>query len=145
MEKTKLFITGINGTIGRVLQDGLAGEYEVWGLDVNGPYSERVFEANIDAYERVLESFRQALEVDPDSVKARVHLGALLLEVGREGEAVEADRAGQLVLGRPGQRVVSPVGGVVVGSVVGPSVDGHAGAAGRSSAGAAWCEHHGVL
>ena len=40
--------------------------------------------------ESALESFRQALEVDPGSVKARVHLGSLLLEVGQERDAADA-------------------------------------------------------
>jgi NAD+ dependent glucose-6-phosphate dehydrogenase len=60
MEKKKLFITGINGTIGGILQAGLAGMYDIFGLDIVGPFSDRVFEANIDDYEGVLGVLREA-------------------------------------------------------------------------------------
>jgi nucleoside-diphosphate-sugar epimerase len=60
MEKPKLFITGINGKIGGILRAGLAAAYYVWGLDLAGPFSERVFEADISDYDQVLEVFRQA-------------------------------------------------------------------------------------
>ena len=60
MQKPRLFITGINGKIGGILHAGLAGDYDIWGLDIAGPFSDRVFEANIDNHERVLETFRRA-------------------------------------------------------------------------------------
>ena len=60
MDKPKLFITGINGKIGGILHDGLSEAYDVWGLYIARPFSDRVFEANIDDYERLLETFRKA-------------------------------------------------------------------------------------
>jgi NAD+ dependent glucose-6-phosphate dehydrogenase len=59
MQKEKLFITGINGTIGGILRAGLAGEYDVWGLDISGSFSERVFKADISDYDQVIDAFRQ--------------------------------------------------------------------------------------
>lgn len=60
MQKPKLFITGINGKIGGILHAGLADAYDIRGLDIAGPFSDHVFEANIDDYERVLDTFRKA-------------------------------------------------------------------------------------
>lgn len=60
MQKPRLFITGINGKIGGILHAGLADAYDIWGLDVAGPFSGRIFDANVDDYDRVLETFQQA-------------------------------------------------------------------------------------
>ena len=59
MQKPKLFITGINGKIGGILHAGLAGTYEIYGLDIAGPFSDHIFEANVGDYDRVLAFFRQ--------------------------------------------------------------------------------------
>ena len=45
--KPKLLITGINGLIGRVIRDPLGKSFEVYGLDLTPPFSERVFQADI--------------------------------------------------------------------------------------------------
>ena len=47
MPKPKLLITGINGLIGRVIQDPLGKSFEVYGLDLTPPVSDRVFQADI--------------------------------------------------------------------------------------------------
>jgi len=60
MQDRRLFITGINGLIGRVLQSGLYELYDIWGLDCAGQFSERVAQANIRDYEQVIRAFRQA-------------------------------------------------------------------------------------
>ena len=60
MQDRRLFITGINGLIGRVLQSGLDELYDIWGLDCAGPFTERVIQANIRDYEQVIRAFRQA-------------------------------------------------------------------------------------
>ncbi len=60
MKKPKLFITGINGKIGGILHAGLADAYDIWGLDIVGPFSDRVCESNIVDYGRLLESLRRA-------------------------------------------------------------------------------------
>jgi nucleoside-diphosphate-sugar epimerase len=58
--KGRVFITGINGKIGRILQEGLADEYEVSGLDICGAFSEAVTNVDIAEYGRVLEAFLRA-------------------------------------------------------------------------------------
>jgi nucleoside-diphosphate-sugar epimerase len=63
MKKPKLFITGINGKIGSILHAGLAGDYDIWGLDIAGPFSERILEANIADYGRVRAALQQAAPV----------------------------------------------------------------------------------
>ncbi len=52
-EKPKVLITGINGTIGRAIREPLANAYEVYGLDIRGPFSGRTFEVNIADFEQV--------------------------------------------------------------------------------------------
>ena len=47
MSKPKLLITGINGLIGRVIRDPLGESFQVYGLDLTPPFSERVFQADI--------------------------------------------------------------------------------------------------
>ncbi|MXZ60344.1 MAG: NAD-dependent epimerase/dehydratase family protein, partial [Acidobacteria bacterium] len=47
MIKPKLLITGINGLIGRVVRDPLGKSFEVYGLDLTPPFSDRVFQADI--------------------------------------------------------------------------------------------------
>jgi len=59
MPKPRLFITGINGNIGRVLRAGLDGLYDMYGLDIAGPFDGRVFEANIADPLQVNEVFRR--------------------------------------------------------------------------------------
>lgn len=59
-EKERIFITGINGNIGRVLQQGLAAQYDVWGLDVDGPFSQQVVEGDIRHYDSTIEAMRKA-------------------------------------------------------------------------------------
>ncbi len=53
-QKSKVLITGINGTIGRAIRKPLADAYEVYGLDIRGPFSERIFEVDIADFEQVL-------------------------------------------------------------------------------------------
>ncbi len=60
MQKKRLFITGINGKIGRILHDGLSAKYDVYGLDMVGPFSDRVFAVNITAEEELLTAFQRA-------------------------------------------------------------------------------------
>ncbi len=60
MRKPKLFITGINGKIGRILHAGLANDYDIWGLDIAAPFSGHVLAASIDDYAQVLEAFQRA-------------------------------------------------------------------------------------
>ena len=70
MSKPKLLITGINGLIGKVIRDTLTRSYDVYGLDVTPPYSEKIFRTNITNYQDVSEIFQN---VGPDKV---IHLAA---------------------------------------------------------------------
>ena len=53
----RILITGINGLIGGVLQSGLAGRYDVYGLDASEPFSDRVLSADISDYRQVAQAF----------------------------------------------------------------------------------------
>ncbi len=53
-KKPKLLITGINGTIGKAIEKPLKVSYDVYGLDICKPFSDRVFEANISYFDQVL-------------------------------------------------------------------------------------------
>lgn len=59
MQKERLFITGINGKIGGILHAGLVDAYDIWGLDIDGSFSDSILEASIDDYEQVLAAFWQ--------------------------------------------------------------------------------------
>jgi nucleoside-diphosphate-sugar epimerase len=57
----RLFITGINGLIGSVLHNAFQNTHEVFGLDREGPFSDRVILADISDYEQaadVVQRFR---------------------------------------------------------------------------------------
>ncbi len=58
--KENVFITGINGKIGRILQEGLSPTYETWGLDTCGPFSDRVHEVDISDNGRLQAALRLA-------------------------------------------------------------------------------------
>jgi nucleoside-diphosphate-sugar epimerase len=59
MELPRFLITGINGLIGTILRKGLERNFDICGLDCAGPFSDRVFEANIREYEQVTDVFRR--------------------------------------------------------------------------------------
>ena len=59
MERPKLLITGINGLIGNIISRPLQNLYEVYGLDVEGPFSDRVFCADISAYNQLSDVFEK--------------------------------------------------------------------------------------
>jgi len=59
MELPRLLITGINGLIGTILRKGLDSAFDIYGLDCAGPFSDRIFEANIREYEQVTDVFRR--------------------------------------------------------------------------------------
>jgi nucleoside-diphosphate-sugar epimerase len=71
MQKPGLLITGVNGLIGGVLRGALADACEVYGLDINGPFSDRVFEADISEYGQLAALFERI-----GSVRHLVHLAA---------------------------------------------------------------------
>ena len=53
--KPRAFITGINGLIGGVIRAPLERQYDVYGLDVMPPFSERVFKVNISEFDTLFE------------------------------------------------------------------------------------------
>lgn len=53
MTPNRILITGINGLIGGILQNALAKNYEVYGLDRAGPFSSRILSADISDYQQV--------------------------------------------------------------------------------------------
>jgi nucleoside-diphosphate-sugar epimerase len=58
IQKPKLLITGINGTIGRTIHEPLSDSYDIYGLDLCEPFSNRVFESDISDFDQVLEIMR---------------------------------------------------------------------------------------
>lgn len=65
----RVLITGINGLIGNVLHKALEENYEVYGLDQEEPFSDRVASADIAEYGQLAEIIRQFRPLD-----AIVHL-----------------------------------------------------------------------
>ena len=55
----KLLITGIRGTVGKALDTPLQKTYDVYGLDISGPFSDRVLEADISRYDQVMSVMRR--------------------------------------------------------------------------------------
>jgi nucleoside-diphosphate-sugar epimerase len=53
MEKPKLFITGANGLIGNILWEGLAGTYELYGVDVEGGGDRNIAVADLSSPEEI--------------------------------------------------------------------------------------------
>src|SRR5688500_14040983 len=64
MERMRLLITGINGLIGKVLHEALKEEHEVYGLDREEPFSERVVSADIAEYGQVAEVIKKFRPLD---------------------------------------------------------------------------------
>lgn len=52
-EKPRLLITGINGTIGKTIHEPLMQDYEVYGVDKAGTFSNRVFECDISDFDEI--------------------------------------------------------------------------------------------
>jgi len=55
----RLLITGINGLIGTILRKALQDRHDLWGLDREGEFSERVLAADISDYREVARTFEQ--------------------------------------------------------------------------------------
>ncbi|MEZ5446484.1 MAG: NAD(P)-dependent oxidoreductase [Gammaproteobacteria bacterium] len=71
MQRPQLLITGINGLIGTVVRGPLGEAYDVYGVDINGPFPARVWEADISEYGRLSEAFERI-----GAVRYVVHLAA---------------------------------------------------------------------
>jgi nucleoside-diphosphate-sugar epimerase len=55
----RILITGINGLIGTILRNALQERHDIYGLDREGEFSERVLSADISDYEKVARVVRQ--------------------------------------------------------------------------------------
>ena len=65
----RILITGINGLIGTILHRALQDSHDVYGLDQQGPFSDRVVSADIAEYEKLYEVMQRFRPLD-----AIVHL-----------------------------------------------------------------------
>lgn len=65
----RILITGINGQIGTILHKAFQDSYDVYGLDQQGPFSERAVSADIAEYRQLLEVMQHSRPLD-----AIVHL-----------------------------------------------------------------------
>jgi nucleoside-diphosphate-sugar epimerase len=64
MNSIRILITGINGLIGTILRKALEERYEIYGLDTNDPFSERVLSADISDYGQVARAIQQFRSLD---------------------------------------------------------------------------------
>lgn len=53
MDRLRLLITGINGMIGMVLRNALQDKHDVYGMDREGEFSERVLSGDIADYKQI--------------------------------------------------------------------------------------------
>lgn len=60
----RLLITGINGMIGGILRDALDDKHEVYGLDQEGEFSDRVLSSDISEYGQVAHVMQQFRPLD---------------------------------------------------------------------------------
>jgi len=64
MTRLRILITGINGTIGKVLRAALQDDHDLFGLDRVSPLSDRISFANIAEYEKVARVVEQFSPLD---------------------------------------------------------------------------------
>src|SRR5215216_5100378 len=64
MAPLKILITGINGLIGNVLRDAFQNRYEVYGLDLEGEFSDRVLSADLSDYQQTARVLNQVGPMD---------------------------------------------------------------------------------
>ena len=64
MAPLKILITGINGLIGNVLRDAFQNRHEVYGLDLEGEFSDRVLSADLSDYQQTARVLKQVGPMD---------------------------------------------------------------------------------
>jgi nucleoside-diphosphate-sugar epimerase len=64
MAAFRILITGINGLIGGILQSAFHEYYKVFGLDLDGPFSDRVVQADISRYHQVAKAVQKYSPLD---------------------------------------------------------------------------------
>ena len=65
----RLLITGINGLIGTILRNALHNTHQVYGLDLEGEFSDQVRSVDISEYEQIASAIEQFRPLD-----AMIHL-----------------------------------------------------------------------
>ncbi|MGZ9236175.1 MAG: NAD-dependent epimerase/dehydratase family protein, partial [Anaerolineales bacterium] len=55
----RLLITGINGLIGTILRNAFQGTHDVYGIDLEGEFSERVLSVDISDYQQTARALEQ--------------------------------------------------------------------------------------
>jgi len=64
MTPFRVLITGINGRIGTILRNALRNDHDVYGLDREGPFSERVLSADVADYQQIARAIQQLGSLD---------------------------------------------------------------------------------
>ena len=64
MTSFRVLITGINGLIGTVLRTVLQDKYDLYGLDADDPFSDRVLSADISDYGQLVRVIKQFSPLD---------------------------------------------------------------------------------
>jgi len=59
MKRPKLVITGINGMIGGIVSKPLKNLYEVYGIDIHGPFSDGIFPIDISEYNQLAKVMKE--------------------------------------------------------------------------------------
>ena len=64
MAPFRVLITGINGRIGKILQNALQNGHEVYGLDREGTFSQQVLSADVAEYQQIKQAVQQLNPLD---------------------------------------------------------------------------------
>jgi len=55
MQTSRLLITGVNGLVGRIVSSYLGRKYAIYGIDLKGPFSDRVAKIDVSEYAQLKE------------------------------------------------------------------------------------------
>jgi len=64
MAPFRVLITGINGRIGKILQNALQNGHEVYGLDREGTFSEQILSVDVAEYQQIMQAVQQLSALD---------------------------------------------------------------------------------
>ncbi|HJS19115.1 MAG TPA: SDR family oxidoreductase [Anaerolineales bacterium] len=64
MSSLRILITGINGLIGSILREALSASHAIYGLDREGPFSERVAPVDVAGYQQVAQAVQRFSPLD---------------------------------------------------------------------------------
>lgn len=64
MTKQRVFVTGASGLIGRILCDGLADEFELYGVDLEPRPQNRIFKADVAEFGQLEKALRELPSID---------------------------------------------------------------------------------